>query len=157
VVNRAGILPQRECRRLIRGCRVHALDAIPWLNLTSLNHFLPMSRLSKSEREAKKEEAITKLRELLPEGSTISLSLSHVSRSGMSRVIKCIADDRDISYFVANATENPWVDGYIGGVRIGGCGMDMGFTLIDQLAHVLYGKPLRQSSNKEESIGHRWL
>lgn len=125
--------------------------------------------MNKSERDEQRNEAIKTLRELLPAGSTVSLSLSKVSRSGMSRVIKCMALDKDgtlvnISWLVARATENPFVDGYVGGVRVNGCGMDMGLALIGDLSYVLYGKPCDQTTNYPKTsrtpnggVGYRWI
>lgn len=106
-----------------------------------------MSKASQKDRD----EAITRLRELLQPGDTVHTILRHVSRSGMSRSISVIiaapADYKatpgdtyepvDISYFVAVATGMS-LDTRHDGVRIGGCGMDMGFALVYSLSHALW-------------------
>lgn len=122
-----------------------------------------MPRYSKHEQE----EAKTSLREYCPAGSTVSLVLQSVSRSGMSRTIKCLATDKDgnpfdISWYVSRACELPLADGFMRGVRIGGCGMDMGFALVDMLSYALYNKPVDQSKkwNPEDATGglkYIWL
>ena len=48
-----------------------------------------MPRYTKAEQE----EAKATLRQFCPQGSTVSLALQSVSRSGMSRTIKCLAVD----------------------------------------------------------------
>jgi hypothetical protein len=106
-----------------------------------------MSKTGKQDRD----EAIARLRDLLHPGDTVHTLLRHVSRSGMSRSISVIiaapADYRnelgdtyepvDISYFVAAATGMS-LDTRHDGVRIGGCGMDMGFALVYGLSHALW-------------------
>jgi hypothetical protein len=85
--------------------------------------------------EAKKD-----LLSLLPPGTTVYTKLNHVSRSGMMcsitpfvivngaprRIVRsvCILFDQSI-------------DAY-DGVRMGGCGMDMGFSLVYTLSYILY-------------------
>lgn len=126
----------------------------------------------------------------LKQGDTVYLSLSRVSRSGMSRVIKCmvitneaketgkietretgkpiiyhadVVKTYNISFDVAHAVDMPFVDGLQGGVRIGGCGMDMGFHLVDCLSYALFGLPVNQNSDKDteedSKLGfrYRWI
>lgn len=75
----------------------------------------------------------------------------HVSRSGMSRVIKFLSTDfDDITWAIARITDNPMTDN---GLRVGGCGMDMCFAVISSFnyaaaAHDLEGTGL--SWNTEE-------
>jgi len=108
-----------------------------------------------------REEAREDLKHYLPEGSTCFLSLIRVSRSGMSRVIKCLAIDQgeivNISSLVAKATENPFVVGFDSGVRVNGTGMDMGLALVEKLAYAVYGKPCQQDRDGKTSIKYRWL
>ena len=87
-------------------------------------------------------EAIGRLLSELTPGRTIFTKLTHVSRSGMSRSIECyLAQGRDnltdITWAVARAT-NSRVDNTHGGIIMGGCGMDMGFDLVDNLGRTLY-------------------
>jgi len=93
------------------------------------------------ETEAR-EAASARLREIFPVGSSVPVTIKHVSRSGMLRVIAVLAPSehdgvRDVSHLVADATGFKY-DGNHGGVRVGGCGMDMGFHLVYSLASVLY-------------------
>lgn len=122
-----------------------------------------MSRYTKAEQE----EAKNYLRNVYPQGSTVMLVLQSVSRSGMSRVIKCLATDKDgntfdVSWHVACACELHLTDGFMRGVRVSGCGMDMGLALVDMLSYVLYKKPVDQSKkwNPEDATGglkYLWL
>ena len=97
--------------------------------------------MKKSEQE--KIEAIEKLRELLKPGDTVYTILTHVSRSGMSRSIKPIIfrDSRpyDLTYLVCKSKEGTF-DRNNGGVKVGGCGMDMGFNLVYNLSYRLFSK-----------------
>lgn len=94
------------------------------------------------------EQARVMLRALFPPGATVQTILRHVSASGMSRRIAVLAislDSRnglpravDVSHLVARACDRKLHDK--GGVIVGGCGMDMGFALVYDLSHELYGK-----------------
>lgn len=92
-----------------------------------------MTKMKKAERA----EAVEKLRGMLRPGSTVRTILRHVSRSGMLRCVSPIIDGEDCSWLVARAL-GLRVDQMKGGVRISGCGMDMGFHLIYELSSVLY-------------------
>jgi hypothetical protein len=89
---------------------------------------------------ADQQAAIEQLREWLPPGSTVQTILRHVSRSGMVRDISAIAtvdgEPFDITYWVSRALIARIADG--GGIRRGGCGMDMGFDLVYSLSRTLY-------------------
>jgi phage terminase large subunit GpA-like protein len=93
---------------------------------------------TKSERA----EAIERLRDWLKPGDTIHCVLRHVSRSGMSRVIdfKKIEANGEVStlgWNIAKALEMPF-DRNREGVKVGGCGMDMGFHIVYNLARTLW-------------------
>ena len=97
--------------------------------------------LSKKAQKAKeREDAIQRLRELCPPGSTVFTVLRHVSRSGMMRhIAPMVAHDGEvvnISGLVSDAIEWTWVDS--GAIKASGCGMDMGFHLVYTLSRVLY-------------------
>jgi len=91
------------------------------------------------------KEALLKL---LEPTMTIYTTIKHCSQSGMTRHIACyvaVIDDRtkqptirDISWYVANITDRKRATN--GGVKIGGCGMDMGFALVYDLSQVLFPK-----------------
>ncbi len=128
--------------------------------------------------KAEVKEAKEYLTENLKQGDIIFLSLSHVSRSGMSRVIKCLQASNEakdtgtlmihetnkptintwehvslanLSWYISLAVESPYVDGMTGGVRVGGAGMDMGLALIDSLSYALYGKPVNQNGENNKA------
>ena len=85
----------------------------------------------------KKEEAIKVLREELKPGDTINTILRHVSRSGMSRSVSLLKGDWDITYLAALSMGDK-IDQKHGGIKIGGCGMDMGFALVYNLGYALF-------------------
>lgn len=92
-------------------------------------------------KEQERQGAVRDLQEFIKPGDTIYTNLRHVSRSGMSRVIMpfVIRDNepRYIGWTVAKALDYPY-DRNHEGVKIGGCGMDMGFALIHTLSNVLF-------------------
>lgn len=101
----------------------------------------------------KKQYATQRLKEILPECSTVYTLVTTVSGSGMSRSIKCLViykDDLiDISDLVAKAIENPF-DNKKGGVKVRGCGMNMGWYLIEEaLSYTLYGETSK--------VKQRWI
>lgn len=100
-------------------------------------------------------EAIERLQKWLRPGDTIYCILRHVSRSGMLRVIDLVKVDEDgdivrVGYDAARALGWPY-DYRRGGVRVSGCGMDMGFHLVYSLGHALFG------AGAGEVLKHRWL
>lgn len=110
-------------------------------------------KISKSDRD----EAIARLREALPEGSTVYCVLRSVSRSGMSREISFHGIEID-KY--EGKPELTWLSGYVSnatgyrrgkreGLHVSGCGMDMGFAVVYDLSRVLYGKG--------DALKHRWV
>jgi len=99
-------------------------------------------------REEEKQESKQMLKKYLKEGSTIYCCLAHVSQSGMTRDIKLMVvhkkDLISLNWYVSKLL------GYSlknNGVRIGGCGMDMGFALVDHVQHAL----------KFKRLHHRWI
>lgn len=84
-----------------------------------------------------KEQATEFLREHLNAGDTIACTVTHVTRSGMNRSIMgiiCIdGEPVDISPWIAAATGNRF-DRNNGGVKMSGCGMDMGFAMVYELS-----------------------
>jgi hypothetical protein len=96
----------------------------------------------KARKEREKAEAQDALRKMFPVGSTVTTVLAHVSQSGMQRGIKVMhgaADGsvEDVSWLVARATETPLHNK--GGLKVNGCGMDMGFHVVYGLSRTLYG------------------
>lgn len=103
--------------------------------------------------EELRQESLDRLRELLPPGTTVHCVLRHVSRSGMCRWI-------DLFTFEPRANGQKCAQNYLsgyawnvgtgegqhpgdqrdgrGGLRVSGCGMDMGFALVYDLSRRLY-------------------
>ena len=113
-----------------------------------------------TKKQADRKEAIESLRESLKPGDTVYTVLRHVSRSGMSRTISAHIFTIDnsrvdmnaldqgespsnlilplwLSYNVAKAIDSPF-DRNREGVKMAGCGMDMGFALVYALSRVLW-------------------
>jgi len=84
-------------------------------------------------------EAIKKLKTLVKPNHTLLVNIVSVSRSGMSRRIKVLTKDFiDISYLVAKAID--FSEDTRKGILVIGCGMDMAFSLMDNLTYALYGQ-----------------
>lgn len=114
-----------------------------------------MAKWTKQERA----DAIERLHEILRPGDTIQVVLQHVSQSGMLRVINAYliiprkykrrkVDILWLGRSIAAALDWPF-DEKKEGVRVDGCGMDMGFHLIYSLAQVLFGDGYK--------LEHHWL
>jgi hypothetical protein len=93
------------------------------------------------QKVKERREAIAQLKKMVRPGRKVYTSLEHVSKSGMSR---------DISVFIVRKGEIfniTWLVGRIlglrrqdnGGIRIGGCGMDMGYHIVMNLSYALHG------------------
>ena len=96
-----------------------------------------MAKVSKEDHE----RVLKVLREMVKPGDTIYTVLRHVSRSGMSRSISCIVHTpegpQDMSWAVAKLLG--WsFDRRNDGVKVSGCGMDMGFHLVYSLSWTLF-------------------
>lgn len=88
------------------------------------------------------KEAIERLREWIKPGDTLYTILRHVSRSGMFRVIDVVKingpeETLTLGWNVAAALGMGY-DHEREGVRISGCGMDMGFEIVYNLGRVLF-------------------
>jgi len=105
-----------------------------------------------SSRTNQRAEAIERMRRWIRPGDTLYCVMRHVSRSGMTRVIDLLAiQDGDIvriGYDAALVLGWPY-DYRRGGVKVSGCGMDMGFHLVYSLGHALFGTG--------EVLKQRWL
>jgi hypothetical protein len=88
-----------------------------------------------------RDEARAVLAEAMPPGTTVHTILRHVTRSGMTREISpvTIGADGSVRYwtYAAAAVMGSKV-GTHGGVKMSGCGMDMGFALVYDLSRTLY-------------------
>jgi len=113
-----------------------------------------MSKLTKAQIE-EKNSAMAHLRALLQPGGEVHTTVTHVSRSGMSRSIKLYVptlDDgkptiEDITYYVGKVLGYKH-DQKNGGLKVGGCGMDMCFHLVYSLGRTMWaeGGPLDKTS-----------
>lgn len=97
--------------------------------------------MATKKQSAEQQEAIARLRETLKPGDTVYCQIKSVSRSGMSRVIQLLTiennEPRWIGYSAALAMGDTY-DQKREGIKIGGCGMDMGFALVYNLARTLF-------------------
>ena len=80
-----------------------------------------------------------KLVGIVKPGDKLLTVLRNCSRSGMSRSISVIHPDgaNDITFWVSRAIENS-IDQKNGGIKISGCGMNMGFEIVYLLGRVLF-------------------
>ena len=115
----------------------------------------------KQDREL---ETLNWLRTFLKPGDEILTVLRHVSRSGMSRSIDLYVVKKgnpiQLSRRVAEALDMK-IDETNGGIKIGGCGMDMGFALVYNLAATIFpdGVSHRGLRHSDGGYGlrHQWL
>lgn len=93
-------------------------------------------------KNAEKDEAIARLREWIKPGATLYTILRHVSRSGMNRVIEVVqlredGEVRVLGFNIALAVGYSY-DRQRDGIKVGGCGSDMGFEVVYNLGRVLF-------------------
>lgn len=105
-------------------------------------HFEGWTLLSEKEGKARYiAECETELRELFKDNPRIYTVLRHVSASGMSRSIDMLViqdgKPRNITGTV-NRVMGWKFDNKHGGTKVSGCGMDMGFHLVNSLSMRLY-------------------
>ncbi len=95
--------------------------------------------MKKNEKEI--QEAREHLLEMLKPGDTVETVLRHCSRSGMSRSISPVihrdGQTVDLSYWIIRLLELSF-DRKHDGVKMGGCGMDMGFALVYDMSRSLF-------------------
>lgn len=122
----------------------------------------------KAGKAAMAEQAKDTLRAMLPPGSTVYTILRHVSRSGMQRRIDLYAMSPEGPVYLSGLAACAMGENVSdkGGIVVGGCGMDMGFSLVYNLSAVLYphgfdciGKanrcPSNDHSNGEDNAHHK--
>lgn len=109
---------------------------------------------------AERQEAIAELKKFLIKNETVYTVLRSVSRTGMSRVMDLFVmrdnQPHRITWSAAKAlgwsySTRPGSKG----LKIGGCGMDMGFHAVYSLAGTLW----RSETQKDAGylLNHRWL
>lgn len=109
--------------------------------------------------EQEKAEALERLRDWVKPGDTVYCVLRSVSRSGMSRCIQFFIVEqgsvrRPLSYLGYNIAK---AAGYRydlkrEGLIVNGCGMDMGFAVVDHLEHALGYKAGRDTGLRSEWV-----
>ena len=130
-----------------------------------------MSKILAAKKAEAKATALEYLNDYLKPGQTVYVILRHTSQSGMSRSISAVIPTiskegkpgiYDITHLVAQACDLT-MDSHHGGVKIGGCGMDMGFALVYDLSRTMWpsgfdcigdGCPSNDHSNHEDNAHH---
>lgn len=137
-----------------------------WINCVELSQ--------KEGLAAWRADAIKDLRKMLKPGATVYTVLRHVSASGMSRSISLVIPSKDhngkpcitdITWLCAQSNGSI-IDERHSGIKIGGCGMDMGFQLVYNLGLRLWPKGTRKphgtrngqpDTNGGYALRHAWL
>ena len=116
-----------------------------------------------------KQEALERLKEWIKKGDTLHTTVRHVSRSGMMRYIttrqlkKSDHPDREVNvsnydYHIARVLDLPEAPNFQG-VKVGGCGMDMGFWLVYRLSRAIFGDVPKGEGDRDHGywINQEWL
>ena len=122
-----------------------------------------------SVRAKRAQESLDVLETLLKPGTTVYTSLRHVSASGMTRWIDVFVSDggtiRNITGHVCDAADMTYCTRRHS-LKIGGCGMDMGFQVVYNLGLSLWpaGTPEPHGTRNGEpdtnggyALKHSWL
>lgn len=117
--------------------------------------------------EMRKLECRKALLRFLKPGDVVTCVLRSVSRSGMSRRIDFYKTKSGEIYYLSNYIADLLeMNNDREGVRVGGCGMDMGFAVVYDLGATLWPKgtkkPHGRRNGEPDSDGgyalkHRWL
>jgi hypothetical protein len=120
---------------------------------------------NKQQKQLEIENAKAKLLETLKPGDTVYTVLRHVSKSGMMRHISLFAEGmNDITQLAAIVMDDKRADN--GGIKVSGCGMDMGFNLVYNLGYKLWPNGTPQphgtrngvpDSDGGYALHHRWM
>lgn len=108
-----------------------------------------------------KAEAIKNLRQLIKEGATVYTILRHRTASGMTRFLDLyIMRDNEpwrITWQAAKAMG--WTyDRKHEALKVGGCGMDMGFHAVYTLSRYLFPNGCEASARDGGyAVNHRWM
>ena len=116
-----------------------------------------------------KQESLERLRNWIKKGDTLHTTVRHVSRSGMMRYIttrhlqKSDHPDREVNvsnydYHIARVLDLPEAPNFAG-VKVGGCGMDMGFWLVYRLSRAIFGDVPKGEGDSDHGywIKQEWL
>ena len=110
--------------------------------------------------ETAKNEARAQLRKWLKPGDTVHTILDHVSSSGMSRDIRVVIVRKDGTILHPNHSVSVLLDlpraKRGDGMRIGGCGSDMGFEIVYRLGRVMFpeGFKVKGTGRNGDTSGH---
>ena len=108
-----------------------------------------------------KTEALSNLKSWIKEGDTIYYIVKNVSSSGMYRHIDFYKFETNekgqinkswLSYNIAKALDYPFKE-KTNSIGVGGCGMDMGFHIVNSLSYHLYPNKKRG----EYYVNSRWI
>ena len=99
---------------------------------------------------ARQKYCVRELKKLIKPGATVYTILRSVSNSGMSRQIDVViikgGGALNISNYVADACDYRQHEG--GPLKVGGCGMDMGFAVVYDLSSTMWPKGTRKPHGK---------
>tara|TARA_R100000995_G_C3372344_1_gene72312 strand:+ start:81 stop:464 length:384 start_codon:yes stop_codon:yes gene_type:complete len=118
-------------------------------------------------------ESLESLRNWIKKGDTLHTTVRHVSRSGMMRYITtrhlktpehlAHSQERQVNisnydYHIARVLDLREAPNYQG-LKVGGCGMDMGFWLVYNLSRVLFKDEPRGEADRDQGywLKHEWL
>ena len=91
--------------------------------------------------DSERAKVVRELRDLLKPGDTVYTKLNHVSRSGMTRSIEVMVfrDNAPVNLtWMVSEVLNYKIDSKHWGLKVEGCGMDMGFSVVYNLSSALY-------------------
>ncbi|HUN55905.1 MAG TPA: hypothetical protein VMU29_12180 [Smithella sp.] len=115
-----------------------------------------MNEQTKTELEEQKEHARKFLLKHLKPGKEVYTIVRKVSNSRMSREISLYITIKnkivDIGWYVSKVTGHKMNEG-THAIKIGGCGMDMGFALVYNLGRALYPKGFKLPKGKNGRNG----
>ena len=112
---------------------------------------------SKTIKLSESKQAILDLQKLLKPGDAVYTTVKHVSSSGITRSIDAHVIRNNEPYWIARKVAKACGFGFDEkreSVRIGGCGMDMGFHLVYELSSVLFAGGFKCSGDKGKRRCH---
>lgn len=117
-----------------------------------------LSKKEQTKQEQEKARAYVLGLMLMQKTPTLYTSLKHVSSSGMSRDMKILAavdgEILDVTWYVAKLGIGTLKERNGQRVlRVGGCGMDMGFHVVYSVSSILY----RGDDRAGYVIRHEWI
>ncbi len=116
--------------------------------------------MSKQEQRERVQHAEEMLRKILTPGDTVYTVLRHVSKSGMQRRIDCYAIGKDRRPCYLSGYMEALGMGTRGkkdqGLIVNGCGMDMGFHLVNNLSIHLFC-PKNYTHKGAYALKHEWI